>query len=221
VVRRLEETAEWACDEAATRDGIKSTGVYVRALLALGREPREVHSLLLSASGGRLYGRIKRILETGKEKDSRMKKIFVVAVVGLVFVANSVNVMLVAQTSDDQPVAEAVEENRTTLRESKSDKPKSDAEDTQDNSEDVADKKAVNGNEVDANAERTRHILKVINQLNFEQDRLKARRLEFEANRKRELQNKAQTREALDARAKEEKRLGELVVQNITLKLSS
>ena len=66
-------------------------------------------------------------------------------------------------------------------------------------------KKAVNGNEVDANAERTRHILKVINQLNFEQDRLKARRLEFEANRKRELQNKAQTREALDARAKEEK----------------
>jgi hypothetical protein len=150
-----------------------------------------------------------------------MKKIFVVAVVGLVFVANSVNVMLVAQTSDDQPVAEAVEENRTTLRESKSDKPKSDAEDTQDNSEDVADKKAVNGNEVDANAERTRHILKVINQLNFEQDRLKARRLEFEANRKRELQNKAQTREALDARAKEEKRLGELVVQNITLKLSS
>jgi hypothetical protein len=66
---------------------------------------------LLSASGGRLYGRIKRILKTGKEKDSRMKKVLVIGFVAFLIVANSVNVMLVAQVPDAKKASKGTTKN--------------------------------------------------------------------------------------------------------------
>ncbi len=74
-VRRLDECAEWACDDAAAASSdVRS---YAETLLQLNDGPGAVASA--AVRGGRLYARIRRLLTNRRLEDSIMKKIALVA----------------------------------------------------------------------------------------------------------------------------------------------
>ncbi len=78
-VRRFEEAAEWACDDAALAIESEARFDYLRALLALGTSHLSTPALQAAVHGGSLQCRVRRLLSpTGK--DSRMKKFVVIAV---------------------------------------------------------------------------------------------------------------------------------------------
>ena len=77
-IRRFEEAAEWACDDAALAMEGEAKFDYLRALLQLGTSSFSTPTLQAAAHGGSLQCRVRRLLSpTGK--DSRMKKFVVIA----------------------------------------------------------------------------------------------------------------------------------------------
>jgi beta-lactamase regulating signal transducer with metallopeptidase domain/Skp family chaperone for outer membrane proteins len=77
-VRRFEEAAECACDDAAIAAEREDTFDYLRALVELGTADYSTPTLQAAVHGGSLQCRVRRLLSpTGK--DSVMKKLVVIA----------------------------------------------------------------------------------------------------------------------------------------------
>jgi hypothetical protein len=77
-VRRFEEAAEWACDDAVVAALGEARFDYLRALLELGQSNFSTPTLHAAIHGGSLQCRVRRLLSpTGK--DSVMKKLVVIA----------------------------------------------------------------------------------------------------------------------------------------------
>ncbi len=74
-VRKLDECAEWACDDAAAASG--GARSYAETLLQLSAGPGAVASV--AVRGGRLHGRIRRLLSKRRAEDSIVKKFALVA----------------------------------------------------------------------------------------------------------------------------------------------
>jgi hypothetical protein len=112
-LRYFEETAEWACDEAALEQNEDQAATFGAALISLneslGRQPN-VNPLhghnLFGLFGRNVSGRIDRISnfeKNFKHKESIMKKAFLFVVVVLLFAGAFVHVRLVAQTPKELP----------------------------------------------------------------------------------------------------------------------
>jgi beta-lactamase regulating signal transducer with metallopeptidase domain/Skp family chaperone for outer membrane proteins len=113
-VRRLEECAEWACDDFAQASHEADSPDYVRALLEFSIVPNCVPSPVPSASGHSLVRRARRLLSPAPRKDSTMKKLTLALITSAVIAAPAVTFKLVAeeptkpaaQTSITQPSAD-------------------------------------------------------------------------------------------------------------------
>jgi len=100
-VRRFEEAAEWACDEAAVAGGREQTD-YARALLVLAESSAGGGSCHPAASRWNLSARVRRLLSPSNVKDSIMKKA-ILLVMALALVALClIRIDLVAKTPDDE-----------------------------------------------------------------------------------------------------------------------
>jgi hypothetical protein len=82
-VRRFEEAAECACDDAVVAAERENAFDYLRALVELGATESSMSALQAAVQGGSLQSRVRRLLLPAA-KDSIMKKaVFVVAVIAL------------------------------------------------------------------------------------------------------------------------------------------
>jgi beta-lactamase regulating signal transducer with metallopeptidase domain/Skp family chaperone for outer membrane proteins len=105
LVRRFDDCAEWACDEAVRSSEADNLTEYARTLLQLGESagsPQLATSAIAGGSG--LTVRIRRLLNSQPLKDSIMKKMaMVLLMLGLV----SVQVVRVQLNAEDQPAKPA------------------------------------------------------------------------------------------------------------------
>ena len=103
-VRRFDDCAEWACDDATRIAMPNLMGDYARALLALGRA-RRIQPLASAASGRPLVDRIQRVLNPeGKEtRTMRTKVITALVAVAALTGANAVRLVQAQQTSETKP----------------------------------------------------------------------------------------------------------------------
>lgn len=106
-VRRLEECAEWACDDFARSSHESESPDYVRALLEFSIVPNCVPSPVPSASGHSLVRRAQRILTPAPRKDSKMKKLTLAVITTAVIAAHAVTFKLVAEEPEKPVVAQA------------------------------------------------------------------------------------------------------------------
>lgn len=106
-VRRLEECAEWACDDFARSLHEADSPDYVRALLEFSIVPNCVPSPVPSASGHSLVRRAQRILAPAPRKDSKMKKLTLAMITMAVIAAHAVTFKLVAEEPAKPVVAKA------------------------------------------------------------------------------------------------------------------
>lgn len=84
-VRRYEECAEWACDDLALGAEPEEAFDYARTLLALGEESMAAPALPhVAARGGAMSARIKRLLNPFPRKESIMKRMFLLVLVGVI-----------------------------------------------------------------------------------------------------------------------------------------
>ena len=112
-VRRFEEAAEWACDEAAIGTDARSTD-YARTLLALAEASLGGGSCHPSMSRWNLSARIRRLVTSPNRKDSIMKKMTLASLAMLLLGICLVRIDLVAKTPvvADKPAEEVpAEEN--------------------------------------------------------------------------------------------------------------
>ncbi len=94
-VRRFDEAAEWACDQAATAD--EGTTEYAKALVRLG-EVATLPTIYGSSVRGRtLAARVRRLLSSPAKQDSIMKKTFLLAATLCFASLSLVHLQLVAQ----------------------------------------------------------------------------------------------------------------------------
>lgn len=108
-VRRFDEAAEWACDEAAiSRPACGTAGDtvadFAEALVAL-HESLHRPGLLSGFAGCRPSMRIRRLVQFHQRqivKDSPMKKIAILLLLGLVLLAGLFRINLVAQTAKSE-----------------------------------------------------------------------------------------------------------------------
>lgn len=105
-VRRLEECAEWACDDFARSSREADSPDYVRALLEFSIVPNCVPSPVPSASGHSLVRRARRILNPAPRKDSKMKKLTLAVITMAVIAAHVVTFKLVAEEPEKPVVAQ-------------------------------------------------------------------------------------------------------------------
>ncbi len=84
VASRIEEYAEWACDQRACQEASEAA-VYARALLSLVERDTSVsNNLALSSHAARQRGlafRVRRVLRQQTMEDSKMKKLVMMAIV--------------------------------------------------------------------------------------------------------------------------------------------
>jgi beta-lactamase regulating signal transducer with metallopeptidase domain len=73
IVRRFEESAEWACDEAAAGAAPERIPDYARALLQLGQRAQPAFFAAPAARASGLAHRIRRLLTPGAKKETKMK----------------------------------------------------------------------------------------------------------------------------------------------------
>ena len=85
-VRRFDEAAEWACDQAVCGASRNARPEYAKALVLLGESAAPV-LFRPAARGRRLSQRIRRLLDSDPKEDSLMKKLLVLgAALGLALV---------------------------------------------------------------------------------------------------------------------------------------
>ncbi len=98
-VRRFEDCAEWACDDATQASMPDAMSDYATALLELGRSASPTPSPVSAANGRPLVERIQRVLNpTGKEtRLMKTKALIAIAVVGALTAVNSVRIVQAAQ----------------------------------------------------------------------------------------------------------------------------
>jgi hypothetical protein len=80
-VRRFDDCAEWACDEAAKLADPDHVAEYARALLQLGSPSKTLILTSPAASGTGLSRRIRRLISANSWEDSKMKKLVMVALI--------------------------------------------------------------------------------------------------------------------------------------------
>jgi beta-lactamase regulating signal transducer with metallopeptidase domain len=88
IVRRFDECAEWACDEAARRAFPEHVPDYARALLQLVDRAEPVFFATRAARAQGLSFRIRRLLTPAKEKGSTMKTAVMIALLSGISLAN-------------------------------------------------------------------------------------------------------------------------------------
>ncbi len=98
-VRRFDECAEWACDEAARRDAPEHVPDYARALLQLVQRAEPVFFATRAAREHGLSHRIRRLLTPVQEKGSAMKTAVLFA---LVLGISLVNLTRLQTRADDE-----------------------------------------------------------------------------------------------------------------------
>ncbi|MCA9176673.1 MAG: hypothetical protein KDB14_19430 [Planctomycetales bacterium] len=101
VVAKLEEAAEWGCDESMSRDA----PALARALLRFAESPPPIGPLSAAVNGAPLCTRLKRMLQPPINQESSMKRAAILVVAGLLLAAGAVRLRLVAQ--DAPPPADA------------------------------------------------------------------------------------------------------------------
>ncbi|MBI2827314.1 MAG: hypothetical protein HYX69_21790 [Planctomycetia bacterium] len=94
-VRRFDEAAEWACDQAAASDEYLTA--YAAALVRLGEAVGRHASYSPAARGRTLAGRVRRLLALQRTEDSAMKRIVLVAAAMCLAALVLVRVELVAK----------------------------------------------------------------------------------------------------------------------------
>ena len=116
-VRRFEEAAEWACDEAAIGNDVRSTD-YARTLLAIAEASLGAGSCHPSMSRLNLSARIRRLVTSQTRKDSIMKKTTLTTLAILLLAFCLVRIELVAKTptteTTTQVTAESSDQNAST-----------------------------------------------------------------------------------------------------------
>ena len=121
-VRRFEEAAEWACDEAAIGNDVRSTD-YARTLLAIAEASLGGGSCHPSMSRLNLSARIRRLVTSQTRKDSIMKKTTLTTLAILLLAFCLVRIELVAKTpatetttqeAATQKTAESSDQNAST-----------------------------------------------------------------------------------------------------------
>lgn len=105
IVKRLDECAEWACDEQAAADPALRRD-YVQALMTLGSGSASL-SLTNAVRGGRLFQRIERLLSPESNGDSRMKRFALLTTLAVLLTAAVVRPRLVAE-DPPEPVTPTV-----------------------------------------------------------------------------------------------------------------
>ncbi|MCA9057955.1 MAG: OmpH family outer membrane protein [Planctomycetaceae bacterium] len=95
-VRRLEECAEFACDDAVCRDRDDLPLDYLHALLEFSTDVTVVPITIPAASRHSLVGRVRRLLSPEFMEESTMKRILLVCVLAVCAMANLINVRTVA-----------------------------------------------------------------------------------------------------------------------------
>ena len=121
-VRRFEDCAEWACDDATRAALPDAMSEYSRALLALGHHQPTTPSLASAASGRQLVERIQRVLTPSAKEPKLMKtKIIVaVAVIASVTSLNTLRVVRAAQQKQDETrPTTSVQETKTATESTK------------------------------------------------------------------------------------------------------
>jgi hypothetical protein len=98
-VRRFDECAEWACDEAARRGAPEHVPDYARALLQLVQRAEPVFFATRAAREHGLSHRIRRLLTPAQEKGSAMKTAVLFA---LVLGISLVNLTRLQTRADDE-----------------------------------------------------------------------------------------------------------------------
>ncbi len=103
-VRRFDEAAEWACDQAATGD---EPTEYAKILMRLGELANSPLRFGSAMSRRPLAARIRRLVSFPPPEDSAMKKALLLALVVCLLSAAVVRVQLVAGGVDAEPSAAA------------------------------------------------------------------------------------------------------------------
>ncbi|MFK7821998.1 MAG: M56 family metallopeptidase [Planctomycetaceae bacterium] len=110
-VRRFEDCAEWACDDATHAAMPDEMSDYARALLELGRTTSKTPSPVSAANGRPLVERIQRVLNP-IGKDTRLMKtkaLIATSIVALLTGVNSVRLVQAGQQKQEsEPTKEAV-----------------------------------------------------------------------------------------------------------------
>lgn len=101
-VRRFEEAADWACDDAAAKNPAAASE-FAKVLLQLGWVEPEVRWLPTAARRSTLGRRIERLVQPNKNKESIVKRIVLGCVIGSLLLIAGVRVTLVAQESETEP----------------------------------------------------------------------------------------------------------------------
>jgi len=96
-VRRLEDCAEWACDDVVRNARREWSPSYAKALLAIGGQAGRQPAWTRATSGGGLSKRIRRIVSSHYERDSLFKKIFAFTMLLALIMVHVVRIELVAQ----------------------------------------------------------------------------------------------------------------------------
>lgn len=105
-VQRLEECAEWACDDCVHNVDSKLTSAdYVQALMVFSGASRTTSIFVSGAAGHSLIRRAERLLVPSFRKDPLMKSFLVTLPIAVIVVLNICHVTLVAQDTDpsDEP----------------------------------------------------------------------------------------------------------------------
>jgi beta-lactamase regulating signal transducer with metallopeptidase domain len=97
IVRNLDESAEWLCDDDATGRDRGIATEYAEVLLRLGQKVRNYGLAATAMRGGRLHRRICRVLTPRPVEKSPMKKYLLIAVPLALLAGHVIRVELVAR----------------------------------------------------------------------------------------------------------------------------
>jgi beta-lactamase regulating signal transducer with metallopeptidase domain len=105
-IRKLDEAAEWSCDDAATGGDATRQIALSKTLLGLSETPG-IPGAMQAAIGGRaLAVRIRRLLEPTQAKETVMRKLAIATTLLACLLTAGVRVELVAQEPAAQPAAD-------------------------------------------------------------------------------------------------------------------
>jgi beta-lactamase regulating signal transducer with metallopeptidase domain len=113
--RRFEESAEWACDAQLAREAPARVTALANALLAAAQGPDQCPALALSATGGSLAERVRRLLIRSTFEDKLMHKLAWIGILAGLAVAGGIRLSWEgAPIKADEPVvsSEAAAESR-------------------------------------------------------------------------------------------------------------
>jgi len=101
-VRRFEEASEWAADDLAHGGGTEERISYAKALVALSEMMVGRSAASVSARGGRLTERVRRLVNPAFKEERKMKRWIAIVSMALLCVAHVVRVELVAKEPADE-----------------------------------------------------------------------------------------------------------------------